>query len=198
MKKNLIALAILGAFSGAALAQSNVTLYGIVDVDFQYNDPEVPVRPPRASTAAINRVAAGVSRFGSAVTQPERGVHARGRFRHRRGYAKPRWPFVRSPSVGGRCGQMGNCWSPVGSDVFIGHRYVSTLSGLPTRSGPAGATRRWARRSHPLAPCGWTTRCCISRPPGVASGSAPVIRLMLTGPEVPGSGNNTRVAIAGA
>jgi GBP family porin len=41
MKKNLIALAILGAFSGAALAQSNVTLYGIVDVNFQYNDPDV-------------------------------------------------------------------------------------------------------------------------------------------------------------
>ena len=40
MKKNLIALAILGAFSGAALAQSNVTLYGILDVNFQYNDPE--------------------------------------------------------------------------------------------------------------------------------------------------------------
>ncbi len=39
MKKNLIALAILGAFSGAALAQSNVTLYGIIDVNYQYNDP---------------------------------------------------------------------------------------------------------------------------------------------------------------
>ena len=40
MKKNLIALAIFGAFSGAALAQSNVTLYGIIDVNFQYNDPD--------------------------------------------------------------------------------------------------------------------------------------------------------------
>ena len=40
MKKNLIALAIFGAFSGAALAQSNVTLYGILDVNFQYNDPD--------------------------------------------------------------------------------------------------------------------------------------------------------------
>ena len=41
MKKNLIALAIFGAFSGAALAQSNVTLYGIVDVGYQYTDPDV-------------------------------------------------------------------------------------------------------------------------------------------------------------
>jgi general bacterial porin, GBP family len=41
MKKNLIALAVFGAFSGAALAQSNVTLYGIIDVGYQYNDPDV-------------------------------------------------------------------------------------------------------------------------------------------------------------
>ena len=40
MKKNLIALAVFGAFSGAALAQSNVTLYGIIDVGYQYNDPD--------------------------------------------------------------------------------------------------------------------------------------------------------------
>lgn len=41
MKKSLIALAVLGAFSGAALAQSNVTLYGILDVNWQRIDPEV-------------------------------------------------------------------------------------------------------------------------------------------------------------
>jgi predicted porin len=35
MKKSLVALAILGAFSGTALAQSNVTMYGIVDVGLQ-------------------------------------------------------------------------------------------------------------------------------------------------------------------
>ncbi|MEO8187797.1 MAG: porin [Burkholderiaceae bacterium] len=40
MKKNLIALAVFGAFSGAALAQSNVTLYGIIDVNYQYIDPK--------------------------------------------------------------------------------------------------------------------------------------------------------------
>lgn len=36
MKKSLIALAIFGAFAGAASAQSNVTLYGIVDAGLQY------------------------------------------------------------------------------------------------------------------------------------------------------------------
>lgn len=59
MKKNLIALAVFGAFSGAALAQSNVTLYGIVDVNFQYNDPDVG-----ASTRGINSGHQSGSRFG--------------------------------------------------------------------------------------------------------------------------------------
>ena len=40
MKKNLVALAVFSAFSGAALAQSNVTLYGIIDVGYAYIDPE--------------------------------------------------------------------------------------------------------------------------------------------------------------
>lgn len=41
MKKSLIALAVLGAFAGAASAQSSVTLYGIVDVNVQRTDPKV-------------------------------------------------------------------------------------------------------------------------------------------------------------
>jgi predicted porin len=36
MKKSLIALAALGAFAGAASAQSSVTLYGLVDVNYQF------------------------------------------------------------------------------------------------------------------------------------------------------------------
>ena len=59
MKKNLIALAVFGAFSGAALAQSNVTLYGIIDVNFQYNDPDVG-----ASTRGINSGHQSGSRWG--------------------------------------------------------------------------------------------------------------------------------------
>lgn len=38
MKKTLVALAIAGAFSGAAFAQSSVTLYGIVDAGFRITD----------------------------------------------------------------------------------------------------------------------------------------------------------------
>ena len=61
MKKNLIALAILGAFSGAALAQSNVTLYGIIDVNFQYNDPD---GAGQSSTRGINSGHQSGSRWG--------------------------------------------------------------------------------------------------------------------------------------
>jgi predicted porin len=42
MKKSLIALAVLGAFSGAASAQANVTLYGIIDIGIQYNSQFSP------------------------------------------------------------------------------------------------------------------------------------------------------------
>jgi predicted porin len=59
MKKGLIALAVLGAFSGAALAQSNVTLYGILDVNYQYNDPETG-----DSTSGINGGHQSGNRFG--------------------------------------------------------------------------------------------------------------------------------------
>lgn len=61
MKKNLMALAILGAFSGAALAQSNVTLYGVIDVGFQYNDPE---GSGQLSTRGINSGHRSGSRWG--------------------------------------------------------------------------------------------------------------------------------------
>ncbi len=37
MKKSLIALAVLGAMSGAAFAQSSVTVYGIVDIGLNWN-----------------------------------------------------------------------------------------------------------------------------------------------------------------
>ncbi|MES2071481.1 MAG: porin [Pseudomonadota bacterium] len=38
MKKSLLAVALLGAFSGAAFAQSNVTIYGVVDAGISRDD----------------------------------------------------------------------------------------------------------------------------------------------------------------
>ena len=50
MKKSLIALAVLGALSGAASAQSSVTMYGIVDIGLQWNEQGVN----KGTTAAPN------------------------------------------------------------------------------------------------------------------------------------------------
>jgi predicted porin len=38
MKKSLLALAVLGAFAGAASAQTNVTIYGVVDAGINYDN----------------------------------------------------------------------------------------------------------------------------------------------------------------
>lgn len=59
MKKSLLALAVLGAFAGAASAQSSVTLYGIVDMGVQRTDP--------ANGDATTGIASGIqsgSRWG--------------------------------------------------------------------------------------------------------------------------------------
>ena len=71
MKKSLIALALMGAFSGAAFAQSNVTLYGIVDVNVKWEEGPTTVGTGTAARvvqesvtgvgAATSRVAAGAS-----------------------------------------------------------------------------------------------------------------------------------------
>ena len=71
MKKSLIALAVLGAVSGAASAQSSVTMYGIVDIGVQYNKrgvnigttaaPNIRRKATGASTAATSRAAAWAS-----------------------------------------------------------------------------------------------------------------------------------------
>lgn len=64
MKKSLIALALMGAFSGAAIAQSNVTLYGIIDVNWQRNDPD-----SGDSVSGINSGHQSGSRFGLRGTE---------------------------------------------------------------------------------------------------------------------------------
>jgi predicted porin len=50
MKKSLIALAVLAA-SGAAMAQSSVTLFGIVDTGVSYVDNAAATTPSTACTS---------------------------------------------------------------------------------------------------------------------------------------------------
>lgn len=53
MKKGILALAVLGAFSGAAFAQSSVTLYGVLDIGYQYNKGGVDTGREDANGNAI-------------------------------------------------------------------------------------------------------------------------------------------------
>ena len=53
MKKSLIALALMGAFSGAAFAQSNVTVYGILDVNYMWQ--ELPTTVGSGTSARVQQ-----------------------------------------------------------------------------------------------------------------------------------------------
>lgn len=61
MKKTLAALAVLGAFSGAAFAQSNVQVYGLVDGGLQFVNPSVD---GQESTFGLASGQQSGSRFG--------------------------------------------------------------------------------------------------------------------------------------
>lgn len=61
MKKSLLALAVLSAFAGVASAQSSVTMYGIIDMNLQRNDPKAG---GAASTTGVNSGHQSGSRWG--------------------------------------------------------------------------------------------------------------------------------------
>ncbi|VCU69447.1 Outer membrane porin protein precursor [Pigmentiphaga humi] len=64
MKKTLIAAALLTGFAGAAHAQSNVTLYGIVDMGYVYDKSD-----GSSGTSKLDSGALGSSRFGLRGTE---------------------------------------------------------------------------------------------------------------------------------
>jgi predicted porin len=78
MKKSLIALAVLGAMSGAASAQSSVTIYGIVDIGVQWNEYGVPTGVS-ASPYAQENVFGVESGYQSGSRLGFRGAEALGR-----------------------------------------------------------------------------------------------------------------------
>ena len=62
MKKSLIALALIGAFSSAAVAQSNVTMYGILDVNYMWQQGPTNVgttAAPRIQQESVNAINGG-------------------------------------------------------------------------------------------------------------------------------------------
>jgi len=64
MKKSLLALAVLGAFAGAASAQSSVTLFGIVDVNAGYLKNENDVTGVSTKTKRLGTDGINSSRLG--------------------------------------------------------------------------------------------------------------------------------------
>jgi len=64
MKKSLLALAVLGAFAGAAQAQSSVTIYGIVDTGVTYTSKVQTTGANTGSKFAVNSGTIQGSRIG--------------------------------------------------------------------------------------------------------------------------------------
>ncbi|WP_288409100.1 porin [uncultured Herbaspirillum sp.] len=64
MKKSLLALAVLGAFAGAAQAQSSVTIYGIVDTGITYTSKVATTGTDTGSKFAVNSGNIQGSRIG--------------------------------------------------------------------------------------------------------------------------------------
>src|SRR5882672_12882973 len=60
MKKSLLALAVAGAFSGAAFAQSSVTLFGIVDTGITYGTADQNGHILRMTNSGLNSSRIGV------------------------------------------------------------------------------------------------------------------------------------------
>ena len=77
MKKSLMALAVLGALSGAASAQSSVTVYGIMDLGLQWNKKGL-VLPGATAVIARKRMSID-SGFQSGSRLGFRGSEALGR-----------------------------------------------------------------------------------------------------------------------
>lgn len=69
MKKSVLALAVLGAFAGAASAQSSVTLYGRLDTAISYAEPGTGDGTFRVSSGGVGSAPIGGSRWGLRGTE---------------------------------------------------------------------------------------------------------------------------------
>ncbi len=123
MKKSLIALALIGAFSSAAVAQSNVTLYGILDVNYMWQEGPTVVGtgPHRAiqqeSVNAINSGHQSGNRWGLRGTEALGGglsaiFTLEAGFNIDSGTIGPRWTSVRSPGLRRPVRWLGLPWLP--------------------------------------------------------------------------------------
>ncbi len=204
MKKNLIALAVLGAFSGAALAQSNVTLYGIIDVNYQYNDLG---RLGQSRPAAFNSGHQSGSRWGirgsealspnlNAVFTLEGGLTRLTRAIQLKSIARrqPAALFGRQ-AWGGLVGRLGNVGCRPRRNVFVRHWLIRHVRPHRPVRDRLWRFERWVRLSRRRMPCVWTTRSCTNRRRSGGFKFGAGYSFNGAGAEVAGSGNNIEVCV---
>lgn len=148
MKKSLLALAVLGAFAGAASAQSSVTLYGLVDMGVSRSNDGTSITVNNgAGKAGINTVQQGASsRLGfRGVEDLGSGVKAAFQIEHRFTpddgvAATPFWAARSTVSLSSAAGS-----------IYLGREYVPAfwvaLAGDPwgfDTIGQFSSTYTWA------------------------------------------------------
>jgi len=203
MKKSLVALAVLGAFAGAASAQSSVTMYGIFDVNYQMNDFRNPLT---SSTSGINGGHQFGSRFGVRGAEdlggglaaiftiengfsPDTGALGQGG----RLFGRQAWAGVRSNSFGsivaGRIAIFGSgtgSWDMFGNVDPFGTGFGASSLGSTFSSANSIRVDNAVAWQSP----NWS---------GFRAGAGYSFNAGVSGPsqEVAGSSNNTRVLFTG-
>ncbi len=120
MQKKIIALAVAGLMSGAAFAQSNVTIYGVVDATFENVKASSATGSNALDFASRNRVQANSNYIGfKGVEDLGNGI-------------KAVWQFENGLNVDGTAGVWNNRDSMVGLTGSYGTAVMGNISG-PTR-----------------------------------------------------------------
>ncbi len=147
MKKSLIALATLGAFAGAAQAQSSVTLYGVVDANIEYVNHvgAVPVAAnnfnhgPAHSVARLDAGGLSGSRWGLRGTE-DLGGGLKAVFTLESGFSSDSGNLQQSGRLFGRQSFVGLESDSVGRLTF-GRQYTSMFEALANFSPTSYSTQ---------------------------------------------------------
>ncbi len=199
MKKTLVALAIAGAFTGAAFAQSSVTLYGIADVGFQSVDYE------RGGVSSVTGVQSGIrngSRWGLRGSE-DLGGGLRGIFQLENGYQVDTGTINQGGRMFGRQAYVGLAGGfgtvALGRFATIGSGtgafdMISDIDPFYTGYGPAGMQSSLSEAGSLRVDNGF-----LYRTPNIGGFQAAWVHSFnFNGAEAAGNGNNLRVDSVGA
>ncbi|XVJ68782.1 MAG: porin [Rhizobacter sp.] len=132
MKKSLLALAVLGAFAGSAVAQSSVTLYGVADANFTsakgYNAAGQSQRLSSIGSGGLQG-----SRWGLRGTE-DLGGGARATFNLESGFSIDNGSSLQGSRLFGRHSWVGVGWA-AGGDIRLG-RTLTPIGVATDELGP--------------------------------------------------------------